>query len=153
MKTQNIAGRVDFLSEKLRDPTSGSFVHLDFNSFSEAEKQLFRKVDEVAEEFQKTGNEQLLLQNADLIIKNLEVLFNRVTDLYCYVVPQAIGCGTNQELIEYFFKQHFLNFEKDLAECMANLSRWSEKDREEFLCDLKKHGPLYYRIPRGFSQL
>jgi hypothetical protein len=93
----------------------------------------------------------VLLKNSDLICKSSEIFFERVTELYCYVATTTSRFDESKEIIEYFFKLHFLNFENDLAECLNHLRRWSEKDREEFLCDLKKNGPFFYRIPRKFN--
>jgi hypothetical protein len=121
--------RVDDLSEKLKDTTLGSVIRLDFDSFSEAEKLAFSKVDEIGEKYRQTGSEAVFAENADLISKNLEIIFRRVTELYCYVVPMVLGCGGSQEIVEYFFKLHFYNFEADLNECLANVRKWSEKDR------------------------
>jgi hypothetical protein len=29
---------------------------------------------------------------------------------------------------------------------------WTEKDKEEFLSDIKQNGAPFYRIPRGFNE-
>jgi hypothetical protein len=60
--------------------------------------------------------------------------------------------GQNKEIIDYFFKLHFYNFEADLYECLTHVRTWTEKDREEFLLDLKEHGANFFRIPRGFNE-
>jgi hypothetical protein len=152
MKALDLNRRVDGLSEKLRDTTSGSMVHLDFDSFSEPEKLLFRKVDEIEEKYRQTGSIEGLVENGDLISKNLEVILRRVRELYCYVVPMVLGCDGTNEIVEYFFRLHFYNFEADLTECLARVHTWSEKDREEFLLDLRKNGAFFFRIPRGFNE-
>ena len=117
------------MGEKLKDTTLGNVIRLDFDSFSEAEKLAFSKVGEIVEKYRQTGSEDALVENTDLISKNLEIIFRRVTELYCYVVPMVLGCGGSQEIVEYFFKLHFYNFEADLNECLANVRKWSEKDR------------------------
>ena len=129
MRKLGLNGRIDDLSEKLEDTTLGSVVRLDFDSFSEAEKLAFSKVGEIGEKYRQTGSEAVLAENADLISKNVEIIIKRVTELYCYVVPMVLGCGGSQEIVEYFFKLHFYNFEADLNECLANVRKWSEKDR------------------------
>jgi len=93
LRKLGLNGRVDDLSEKLEDSTLGSIVRLDFDSFSEAEKLVFSKVGEIAEKCRQTGSEAALVENADLISKNLEISFRRVTELYCYVVPMVLACG------------------------------------------------------------
>ena len=102
------------LNEKLKDTTTDSYLKVDFNSLSEAEKKLsFLKVDEISEEYYRTGNEELLAKNNDLIKKNIEVLHKRITELYCYSVPMTI-CGLtalDEQIVKHFFTQLFLNFE------------------------------------------
>jgi hypothetical protein len=143
--------RVESLCEKLRDKSSGNILRIDFDSFSEEEKHLFRKVDEIEEKYLQTGSIENLAENFELICKNLEVIFRRVRELYCYVVPMVLGSDGTSEIVEHFFRLHFYNFEADLTECLAHVRTWSEKDREEFLLDLKKNGPIFFRIPRGFG--
>jgi hypothetical protein len=151
MKPWQLNRRINGVSEKLRDTTSGSILRLDFDSFSDSEKLLFHKVDEIDEKYRQTGSEEVLVENSDLIFKNLEIILKRVTELYCYVVPMVLGSDGSHEIVEYFFKLHFYNFEADLSECLTHVRSWSEKDREEFLLDLKKNGSMYFRIPRGFN--
>jgi len=57
-----LKSRVEGLSEKLKDTMSGCFVHLDFDSFSEPEKRLFAKVDEIEEKYIQTGSLMVLLK-------------------------------------------------------------------------------------------
>ena len=143
MNNMQLAKRVENLSDKLKDSSSGNLVHIDFNSFSEAEKLLFAKVDEIEEKYRENGSMKFLAENSDLIFKNLEVIFRRVRELYCYVVPEVLGCNGNKEIVEFFFRLHFYSFEADLAKCLANVRRWSEKDKEEFLLDLRKNGGFF----------
>jgi hypothetical protein len=152
LKAWQLDRRVNTLSEKIKDTTSKELIHLDFDSFSEAEKLLFRKVDEIEEKYLQTGSTEHLDENFELICKNLEVIFRRVRELYCYVVPMVLGSDGSHEIVEYFFKLHFLNFEADLAECLANERSWSEKDRDDFLADIRKNGSFFFRIPRGFKE-
>ena len=146
--------RVENITEKLKDPTVDTLLRIDKNSWSEAEKALFLKVNEVEEEFLQKGNEELLLKDGDLIYKSIEVMYKRITDLYCYTIPKAISGLTaiDHEIVNHFFQLHFGNFETDLLECILNLQKWEESDRQKFLCDLKKYGSLYFRIPRGFKE-
>jgi len=153
MKTNDMFRRVENISEKLNDPTTHNLLRVDLNSLSEAEKALFRKVDEISEEYQRTGNPELLVKNDDLIYKNIEIIYKRVTELYCGIIPLFI-CGAtalNYEVVKSFFQLHFLNFEADLFECVRNLQRWEERDIQEFLCEIKSR-PFLIRIPRGFNE-
>ena len=150
MKPWQLNRRVNRLSEQLADPIHNQ-IKLDVGSFSEAEKTLFRKVDEIEEKYRQTGSMEGLVENSDLISKNLEVFLMRVRELYCYAVPIVLGCDETNEVVEYFFRLHFYNFEADLTECLAQVNKWPKKDREKFLLDLRKNGPILFRIPRGFG--
>ena len=59
------------------------------------------------------------------------------------------------EIEEWYFKLHLYNFFEDLKECIKKVRSWSEKDREEFLLDMKRDGMIgkVFRIPRGSSDL
>lgn len=145
--------RIDDLSKKINDNDNADITHLDFDSFSEAEKTLFREVDEIEKDFQQTGNEDILIKNGDLIFKSIEIIVKHVTELYCHILPTALACYEKREIVDYFFKQHFYNFEMDLSECLAHVhTTWTDKDRDEFLLDLKKNGAYFFRIPRGFNE-
>ena len=142
------------LSEKLKDPTIDSHLRLNFSSLSEAEKALFERVDEVSEEYQRTGNEELLVKNNDLIHKNIDIMCKRITEMYCYTVLMTI-CGVtglNYEVVKYFFQLHFLNFEADLFECVRNLQTWKKSDCQEFFNEQEGKTRKYYRIPRSYGR-
>jgi hypothetical protein len=144
--------RIDDLSKKITEPNPEEIIHIDFNSFSEAEKILFQKTSEIEEEWQKTGNQDILIKNAELLLKPSEVILRRITELYCYVTPALLSGGQNKEIVDYFFKLHFYNFDADLAECLAHLRTWNDKEKEEFLSELKEYGAHFFRIPRGYNE-
>jgi len=150
LKPWQLNRKVNRLSEQLADPIHPE-IKLDVDSFSEAEKTLFRRVEEIAEEYRQTGSVELLLENSDLISKNLEVFLMRVRELYCYAVPRVLGFGEADGVVKYFFGLLFYNFEADLKECLANVRSWSKKDREEFALDLKNNKAVFFRIPRGLQ--
>ena len=144
--------RIDNLSKKINDPNPEEIIHIDFESFSDAERILFQKAAEIEEEWQKTGKEEILLKNAELLLKPSEIIFRRITELYCYVATTLLAGGQNKEIVDYFFKLHFYNFETYLYECLSHVRTWTDKDREEFLSDLKENGVHLFRIPRGFNE-
>jgi hypothetical protein len=141
---------VGALSEKLKSVPS-DVVRLDFDSFSEPERQLFMKIWEIQEEYGLNPPADVIEANRELTFKALEVVFRRVLELFIFAVPKAF-CW--DEIEEWYFKLHFYNFFEDLEECLAHVRRWSEKDREEFLKDMKEHGMMnkVFRIPRGFNE-
>jgi hypothetical protein len=140
--------RVENLSEKLKTPSPGCFVHLDFDSFSEPEKQLFAKVEEIEKNYVQTGSLDNLPENAALVLKKVEVIFKRIRELYCYAAQKVWGLERNREIVEHFFRLYFYNFEVDLTECLENFDGRSEKEKAEFLLDLKKNGVIIFRLPR-----
>ncbi|MGA3112307.1 MAG: hypothetical protein ABSE15_09820 [Candidatus Bathyarchaeia archaeon] len=152
VKNFGLVKRIDTLSKKINDPNPEEIIHIDFKSFSDAERTLFQKVDEIEEEWRKTGDEEILIKNAELLLKPSEVIFRRITDLYCYVATTLLAGGQNKEIVDYFFKLHFYNFETDLSECLSHFRTWTDKDKEEFLSDLKENGAHMFRIPRGYNE-
>ena len=114
---------IDNLSKKINESNPQEIIRIDFKSFSDAERILFQKVDKIEEEFKKTGDEEILLKNAELLLKPSEVILRRITDLYCYVATTLLAGGQNKEIVDYFFKLHFYNFETDLCECLSHLRR------------------------------
>ena len=78
VKNFDLGKRIDNLSKKINDPNPEEIIHIDFESFSDAERILFQKVDKLEEEFKKTGNEEILLKNAELLLKPSEVILKRI---------------------------------------------------------------------------
>jgi hypothetical protein len=148
MKTCELEKRVSDLSDKLKDaPCDG--IRLDFDSFPEPEKLLFRRFWEIQEKYGFSPPADVLAANAELIFKAREVLSWRVSELFISVMRALL----TDEVEEWYFKLHFYNFFEDLKECLANVRKWSQKDREKFLRDMKQNDMMnkVFRIPRGFS--
>lgn len=137
------------MSEKLK-PVASDVVRVDFDSFTEPEKQLFRKIWEIEEEYGSSPPADVIEANKEFIFKAREVLSFRVLELFMFVMREVLG---GDEIEEWFFKLHFYNFFQDLSECLKNVRNWSEKDREEFLRDMKENDMMnkVFRVPRGSS--
>lgn len=147
MKPLELNRRVGNLSEKLKGvPSDG--IRIDFESFPELEKQLLRTVWAIHEKYGSAPPADVIEANADLIFKAREVIFRRVLELFLFVMPNVFGCG---EIEEWYFKLHFYNFFADFTECLKNVRKWPEGEREEFLRDLKRNGMInrVFRVPRG----
>jgi hypothetical protein len=147
MKPWQVDRRVDALSEKLKS-VSSDVVRLDFDSFSEPEKQLFRKIWEIQSEYGDSPPADVIEANREFVFKASEIVAWRVIELFMFVVKELLG---SDEVEEWYFKLHFYNFFADLSECLERVRNWSEKDREEFLCDMKQNDMMNktFRIPRG----
>jgi hypothetical protein len=141
--------RVGALSEKLK-PVSSDVIRLDFDSFCEPEKQLFNKIWEIEREYGSSPPADVIEANWELIFKAREIIGWRVIELFMFVMKELLG---SDEIEEWYFKLHFFNFFEDLKECLANVRKWSEKDREEFLSDMKRDNMInkVFRIPRGLK--
>jgi len=149
LKSSHLNRRVDDLSEKLK-PVSSDVIRLDFDSFTEPEKQLFRKIWEIQQEYGSSPPADVIEANKEFIFKAREVISWRVLELFMFVMGEVLG---SDEIEEWYFKLHFYNFFEDLKECLKKVRKWSEKDREEFLRDMKQNDMMnkVFRIPRGFN--
>jgi len=139
------------LSDQLKD-SSSECVRIDFDSFPEPEKLLLKKVWALHDEY-ASGEppEQVVEENAELVFKACEVIVRRVVDLFVEVMPMALVCD---EVEEWYFKQHFFNFLADWGECLQHVREWSDKEKEEFLNDMKQRDMMdkVFRIPRSFNE-
>jgi len=149
MKSWHLNRRMGALSEKLK-PVPSEVIRLDLDSFSEPEKQLFERVWEIESEYGSSPPADVIEANKEFVFKASEVIGWRVIQLFMFVMKELLG---NDEIEEWYFKLHFYNFLEDLKECLENVRKWSEKDREEFLLDMKQNDMMnkVFRIPRGPS--
>ena len=147
MKPWQLDRKIGALAEKMK-PVQSDVVRLDFDSFSEPEKQLFNKIWEIQEKYGSSPPADVIEANRELTFKALEIIFRRVLELFIFAVPKVF-CW--DEIEEWYFKLHFYNFFKDLEECLERVRGWSEKDREEFLRDMKESGMIdkVFRIPHS----
>jgi hypothetical protein len=78
------------LSEKLK-PIPSDVVRIDFGSFSEPEKQLFRKIWEIQAKYGDSPPADVIEANKRFIYKALEVVSWRVLELFMFVMRETIG--------------------------------------------------------------
>ena len=74
------------------------------------------------------------MANKELIVKANEIAAKRTTELFLFVMPRAFMLD---EVEQYFFKLNFSIFLGNLTECLANVKKWSDKDREDFRRETK----------------
>ena len=149
MKSRRLDRRVGALSEKLKH-VSSDVIRIDFNSFNEPEKQLFRKIWEIEQKYGSSPPADVIEANKEFFFKAREVISRRVLELFMFVMGEVLG---GDEIEEWYFKLHFYNFFQDLSDCLKNVRKWSEKDREDFLIDMKQNGMMnkVFRIPRSLK--
>ena len=135
------------MSEKLK-PVVSDVIRVDFDSFSEPEKRLFNRIWEIQQEYGVSPPVDVIEANKELIFKASEVIVRRVIQLFMSIMKKLL---VHDEVEEWYFKLHFYNFFADLSECLANVRKWSDRDREEFLRDMKENDMMnkVFRIPRS----
>jgi hypothetical protein len=149
LKSSYLKRRVGALSEKLK-PVSSDVIRLDFDSFTLPEKQLFRKIWEIEEKYGSSPPADVIEANKEFLFKARDVISQRVLELFIFVMSEILR---GDEIEVWYFKLHFYNFFEDLKECLGNVRKWSEKDREEFLLDMKQNDMMNkgFRLPRGLK--
>ena len=90
MKSRRLNRRVDDLSEKLK-PVSSDVIRLDFDSFTEPEKQLFRRIWEIQQEYGFSPPADVIEANKEFIFKAREVISRRVLELFMFVMRDVLG--------------------------------------------------------------
>jgi hypothetical protein len=108
------------------------------------------KIWEIQEKYGSEPPASVIEANAEFIFKAWDVIGWRVLELFMFVMRELLG---GDEIEEWYFKLHFYNFFEDLKECLERVRKWSEKDREEFLKDMKENDMMnkVFRIPRGLN--
>ncbi len=88
---------------------------------------------ELDEKYGGDWTKELIMENKDLILKANHILMSRVIELFQFIMPRAMMLD---EVERWFFKFNFNEFFRRWFECQKNLTKWSDKDREEFLRDM-----------------
>ena len=149
MRNWELKRRLGGLADRMKDDSVQNSTRIDPDCLSEGEKRLFARVDEIIDEYGGAVlPDHVLAENGELLWKAVEIVVRRAVDLFSTVMPEAFGGG---EIVKWYFKLHFYNFLVDWTECVANLNKWSEEDRREFLVDMKRDGWLdkVFRLHRG----
>jgi len=147
MRPWQLNRRVNSLSEELADPVKTE-TKIDFNSLSEPERQLLDKVQEIVDKYAPGSPPQdVIVKNADLWNKGLEILGRRAMELFVEVVPASLCCD---ELEEWYFKLYFYNFWLDLTESIKQLREMPKEQHKALLLERKEMGLLnkVFRFPR-----
>jgi hypothetical protein len=147
LKPWQLNRRVNSLSEDLADPVKTE-TRIDFNCLSEPERQLFIKVQEIIDKYAPASPPQdVIVKNADLWNKGLEIFARRSVELFVEVLPASLCCD---ELEEWYFKLYFYNFWLDWLESIDKVRKMSKERREALISERKEMDMLnmVFRIPR-----
>jgi len=148
LKPWQLNRRVNRLSQEITDPVKTE-TKIDFNCLSEPERQLLGKVQEIVDEYAPASPpEDVIVKNADLWYKGLEIFARRATELFVEVMPASQCCD---ELEEWYFKMYFYNFLYDWLESVQRLREMPKERYEALLVERKEMGLLdkVFRIPRS----
>jgi len=133
MKSAQLTKRIEELSEKLK-PVPSEGIRINFYSFTEPEQLVILKNLELDEKYQGRWTHEVIMENKELILKLNHIVISRVMELFTFAMPRAMMLN---EVEQWFFKFNFNEFFRRWLECQKNLSKWSKKDREDFLRDIK----------------
>ena len=152
MKPHKMDEKLKRIAENMRDLPIEGTTKIDPNCLTERERVLFNKVYEIRDKYAPAlPPADVLMDNRTLFDKAIEIIVRRTVDLFISVMPNAFG---GDEIEEWYFKLHFYNFLADWVDCLNNVRKWTEKDRDEFLRDMRESGMMdkVFRLPRGWSE-
>jgi len=133
LNNTQLAKRIEELSAKLK-PVPSEGIRIDFNSFTEPEQLVLLKNLELQDKYGSRWPHEVIVANRELIVKANEIASKRATELFLFIMPRAFMLD---EVEQYFFKMHFSIFLESLTVCLKNVKKWSEKDKADFLRDIK----------------
>lgn len=148
MKSWQINSKLNGLSENLMEPEK-SETRIDYNCLTEAERQLFGRVQEIVAKYAPgTPPHDVIVKNADLWNKGLEIFARRATELFVDIMPASLCCD---ELEEWYFRLYFHNFLLDWTESIQKLREMPKERHDELLCERKEMGLLdrVFRLHRS----
>jgi hypothetical protein len=125
--------RIEELSAKLK-PVASEGIRIDISSFTEPEQLVLLKNVELDEKYRSGWTREAILENKEMIVKCNMIAIARVNELFLFTMPRAFVLD---EVEQWFFKFNFSLFWARWIKCQNNVRKWSEKDREDFLRDIK----------------
>jgi hypothetical protein len=134
MKPSQLTRRIEELSERLK-PVPSEGIRVDFNSFTEPEQLVLLKNFELDDKYHSRWTREAVLENKELILKGNHIIISRIMELFLFAMPRALMLD---EIEASFFKLNFNLFLQRWIECQKNVSKWSKKDREDFLRDMNR---------------
>jgi len=148
LKPWQLNRRVSSLSKEITDPVKTE-TKIDWNCLSEPERRLLDKVQEIVVEYASASPpEDVIVKNADLWYKGLEIFARRATELFVEVIPGSLCCD---ELEAWYFKLYFYNFMRDWLESVQRLRDMPKDEHDALLVERREMGMLdrVFRLPRN----
>jgi hypothetical protein len=133
MNHTQLTKRIEELTAKLK-PVPSEGIRIDFSSFTEPEQVVLLKNFGLDEKHRSGWGREAILENKEIIVKCNMIVIERVNELFLFTMPRALMLD---EVDQFFFNVNFWGFWERWIECQKNVRRWSKKDREDFLCDIK----------------
>jgi sugar phosphate isomerase/epimerase len=147
LKPWQLNRKVDGLSNIIDDSTMTE-TKIDISSFSEPERILLDKVQEITNKYASgLPPKDIIEKNADLWYKGLEIFGRRATELFVYIMPASI---CSDELEEWYFKIYFHNFMLDWLERVEQVREMPKEKRDELIGERREMGMLniVFRLKR-----
>jgi hypothetical protein len=147
LKSWQLNKKVKGLSSRINDSVKTE-TRIDINCFSEPERKLLDKVQEIVDKYAPSGPPQDVIEkNSDLWYKGLEIFGRRAMELFVEVIPDSFCCD---ELEEWYFKVYFYNFWLDWLESVEQLREMPKERHDALLYERREMGLLdkVFRIPR-----
>ena len=132
MKPSQLTKRIEDLSEKLK-PVASEGIRIDFNSFTEPEQLVLLKNFELDDKYRSRWTHEVIVENKELILKFNHIIITRAIELFQTLM---LGALMLDEIEASLFRLNFNLFLERWIECQRNVSKWSRKDREDFLRDM-----------------
>jgi len=148
LKPWQLNRRMCTLSEELAD-SAKTETRIDFSCLTEPERQLFDRVQEIMDKYAPASPPQdVIVKNADLWNKGLEIFARRSVELFVEVLPASLCCD---ELEKWYFKLYFYNFWLDWLESVQPVHKMPKERREALVSERREMGLLdvVFRIPRN----
>lgn len=117
MNLPHLNRRIDNLSTKIAEDPRDYIAIFDDATFSEAEKALFRRIEELQEEFGVKLTPEVLKANKDLINKGLEIIYRYGVGTLRFTLLTIIGDPDNG-IDKLYFMMHYYQFVENLRHAL-----------------------------------
>lgn len=138
MNVRDLSRRVDELSAKLPDEPEERIGRFDISTFTEQEKVLLSKVDELHQKYGVGYNPEMTEEDIRLIFKASDMLLDYAVGTFKEALVGCVGTGSDVET--WYFNLFFYNFMMDLIDCFSWLRTWAPEKRKGFVEDLQNSG-------------